>query len=59
MDRFYVYALLDPRKPGEYKYDDIEFEYEPFYIGKGQGNRRIQHFTPHSLNQNDRKLIIY
>jgi hypothetical protein len=32
---FYVYALLDPRKPGNY----IPFNYEPFYIGKGTGER--------------------
>jgi len=24
-NRFYVYALLDPRKPGKYKYGDICF----------------------------------
>lgn len=36
---FYVYAYLDNRKPGKYKYGEYEFDYEPFYIGKGKGKR--------------------
>jgi group I intron endonuclease len=39
MNRFYVYALLDTSKPGIYMYDDLIFDYEPFYIGKGTDNR--------------------
>jgi hypothetical protein len=36
-NKYYVYAILDPRKPGKYYYADIDvsFLYEPFYIGKG------------------------
>jgi len=47
---FYVYALLDTRKPGKFVYekDDqkLEFDYEPYYIGKGgtiDNNRPIDH----------------
>jgi len=39
----YVYALLDPREPGEYLYNDILIPYKPFYIGKGIGNRLNYH----------------
>lgn len=35
----YVYVLLDPRKPGKYKYSYWTFEFEPFYVGKGCGDR--------------------
>ena len=40
---FYVYAYLDPTKPGKYVYDNIEFEFEPFYIGKGCHKRKYDH----------------
>ena len=36
---FYVYAWLDPRKSGKFVYGEYEFDYEPFYIGKGKGKR--------------------
>lgn len=37
----YVYVYLDTRKPGKFIYDDLEFDYEPFYIGQGKNNRYL------------------
>lgn len=51
-NRYYVYALLDPRKPGTFRYGDLEFDYEPFYIGKGSGNRIERHY--YRCNKEDR-----
>jgi hypothetical protein len=42
-DRFYVYVLLDPRKPGNYTYGPLKFDHEPFYVGKGCGGRKNVH----------------
>lgn len=39
MKEFYVYIYLDPRKPGSFRYNDLEFNFEPFYVGKGTKNR--------------------
>lgn len=35
----YVYVYLDTRKPGQYIYQDLKFDYEPFYVGQGKNNR--------------------
>lgn len=41
----YVYVYMDPRKPGVFIYDDICLDYEPFYVGKGFGNRAFDHIN--------------
>ncbi len=44
---YYVYILLDPRKPGKYHYSGLNasFLYEPYYVGKGKGYRINRHLT--------------
>jgi hypothetical protein len=41
--KYYVYVYLDPRKRGEFIYDNYHFDYEPFYVGKGTGDRYLKH----------------
>jgi hypothetical protein len=40
---FYTYVYLDPRKPGNFIFDTLVFDYEPIYIGKGKNNRMFSH----------------
>jgi len=42
---YYVYVYLDTRKPGNYIYDNLIFDYEPIYIGKGKNNRCKKHLS--------------
>lgn len=50
MNVYYVYAYLDPRKLGKFKYDEFEFDYEPFYIGKGTKSRILRHLKNENVN---------
>lgn len=43
MNVYYVYAYLDPRKPGDFRYGNFHFDHEPFYIGKGTKSRMLRH----------------
>lgn len=43
MEKYYVYCYLDPRKSGKYKYEEFEFNFEPFYVGKGKDKRDNVH----------------
>lgn len=40
---FCVYVFLNPSKPGIYKYDNLSFDFEPIYVGKGKINRPKNH----------------
>ena len=58
MSHFYVYALLNSLKEGPFKYKDISFDFEPFYIGKGQTYRYQSHFNE-TLQNTRNKFKIY
>ena len=51
-NNYYVYALLDPRKMGNFKYGEFVFNNEPFYIGKGCRLRMYQHFQENDIKRN-------
>jgi hypothetical protein len=55
---YYVYMLLDTRKPGKWCYQNKNFDYEPFYIGKGKNKRFNEHFRPSALKQQTLKSRI-
>jgi len=53
---YYVYIMLDIRKPGNYKYKNFNFLYEPIYIGKGKKYRLNTHFSKNNLYKCGNKL---
>lgn len=50
---YYCYVYLDTRKPGNYEYGNLKFEFKPFYVGKGHNSRAYTH-----LNKVKRNLEI-
>jgi len=58
MKKYYTYIFLDPRKPGQWKYQDWVFLYKPFYVGKGQGDRINSHLKSRSLKEDNHKNAI-
>lgn len=42
-NKFYIYVYLDPRIVGEFIYGDYKFDYQPFYVGKGNSDRDQHH----------------
>src|ERR1035437_295399 len=45
MFNYYVYIYLNPLKNGNYTFEKLLFNYEPFYVGKGKGIRYKVHST--------------
>lgn len=55
MDEYYVYCYLDPRKPGNFIYENLKFDHEPFYIGKGIGKRINEHVRISQIKRDKNK----
>ena len=53
MLKYYVYIYLDPLTPCKKSYESLDFSflYEPFYVGKGNGSRDINHMKQYRLNK--------
>jgi hypothetical protein len=43
--KYYIYIYLNPLKPGKFNYQDLNFDFEPIYVGKGTGKRIHNHLT--------------
>lgn len=41
-EKFYVYIYLDPRKSGNFTYQNMSFSFKPFYVGKGKNTRHLE-----------------
>lgn len=54
MNNFYVYIYFNPNKSGHFNYDELSFQFEPLYIGKGNNNRYKHHLST-CFNKNDKK----
>jgi hypothetical protein len=52
---YYVYVYLNPLTPGEYIYDNLNFAYEPFYVGRGINYRYKVHIQPYKLKHKSAK----
>jgi len=54
---YYVYAILDTRFPNNCDYKNYHFDYTPFYIGKGKGNRFEYHFYESRLKDTNKLKV--
>lgn len=55
---YYVYIYLNQTKKGKWSFKDLQFDYQPFYIGKGRKKRDITHLCQYSLKTNNLKNSI-
>jgi hypothetical protein len=43
--KYFVYVYLNTLKPGKFEYENLSFDFEPFYVGKGLGKRDLYHLN--------------
>jgi hypothetical protein len=55
---FEVYVYLDPRNLGPFYYGHWKFDYEPFYVGKGHGDRCNTHLKIKKNNSHKNNKIL-
>lgn len=55
---YYVYIYLNQTKKGNWIYENLIFDYQPFYVGKGTGKRENIHLCPHMKKQKNIKNSI-
>lgn len=53
---FYTYIIFDTRKNGEYVYDDLRFDFEPIYVGKGKHSSKKLRLETHF--KSDKKNLL-
>lgn len=55
---YYVYIFFDPRKPKNVVIENLKFDFEPFYIGKGKKSRITRHLKENKKSHNELKFNI-
>ena len=55
-NNYCVYIYFDPRKPGNYIFDNLSFDFEPIYVGKGKFTVKIagKKYNPYNLGELER-----
>lgn len=56
---FYVYIYLNPLKPGIFSYLEYTFQFAPFYVGKGHGNRAYSHLDENNQSRDTNRLKVH
>lgn len=55
---FFVYVYLDPRKEGEYIFENKVMTHQPFYVGIDKNNRHLS-YLKETLNNTTNKAKFY